>query len=131
MSAHPEHRRAAIAAISIVLALTACSRSSTPNEPAYGTPSPSASPVVDRWLAAVGVAPLADDLDTLTERLLEPLGEALVVSPVDCFEGLPADVDDGYVIGALAESRGRAEALVAEAGERPLFTASVTMLCTD
>jgi hypothetical protein len=77
------------------------------------------------------VAPLADDLDAMTARLREPLGESLVVSPADCFRGLPAEVDDGYVIGALASSREEAQELVADAGETVLFAASVTILCTD
>jgi len=90
-----------------------------------------ASPAPERWLAAVELAPLADDLDAPTERLIGPLGEALVVSPVDCFEGLPADVDDGYVIGAVGDSKDEVEGLILDAGEQVLFSASVTILCTD
>jgi hypothetical protein len=80
---------------------------------------------------AVEVAARADDLDAATQRLREPLGEALVVSPVDCFEGLPDDAGQGYVIGALSPSKEDAERLVAEAGEAVLFSASVTIVCPD
>jgi hypothetical protein len=86
---------------------------------------------VSRWLAVVDVAPRADDLDAATERLREPLGAALVVSPVSCFDGLPTDAGDGYLIGAVGESRNEVERLVAAAGDRVMFSASVTILCTD
>jgi hypothetical protein len=95
------------------------------------TPSPPASADAGRWIAVVEVAPRADDLDTATQRLREPLGTALVVSPFDCFEGLPAEAGEGYVIGALAGSSDEAERLVVGAGEPVLFTASVTILCVD
>ena len=97
-----------------------------------GDPTTTASsPDAVRWLAAVEVAPWADDLDAATQRLREPLGEALVVSPVDCFEGLPPEAGQGYVIGALAVSSEAAEGLVAEAGEPLLFIAPVTIVCPD
>lgn len=98
-----------------------------------GSPAATATPPSDaaRWLAAVEVAPRADDLDAATERLIEPLGTALVVSPTDCFEGLPAGAGEGYVIGAVGDSRDAVERLVTDAGEPILFTASVTILCTD
>ncbi len=101
-------------------------------ETADPSPSSSAPPASDvRWLAAIEVAPRADDLDALTLRVRDLLGPALVVSPVSCFEGLPARAGDGYVIGAVADSREEVERLVGDAGEPVLFTASVTILCTD
>ena len=58
--------------------------------------------------------------------------EALVVSPVDCFEGLPPEAgDDGYVIGALAGSEAEAKAMIEDAGEGALFTVNVTIVCPD
>ncbi len=104
-----------------------------PVEPEDPTPAPSveASAGGQRWLAAVQVAPRADDLDATTERLIDVFGTSLVVSPADCFDGLPAGVDDGYVVGAVGSSRDEVERLVADAGEKVLFTASVTIACTD
>lgn len=95
--------------------------------------SPSASPSADgeTWIAVIDVASDPNDLDALTQRLLEPLGTALVVAPVDCFEGLPDSADDGYLIGAVGEARSEVERRVVDAGETVAFSANVTILCTD
>ena len=58
------------------------------------------------------------------------LGQALVVSPVSCFEGLPAVAGEDTVVGAIAQSPDQAERLVSDTGVELLFTASVTV-CTD
>lgn len=100
------------------------------DDPAPAT-APTAAATGERWLAVVEVAPLADDLSALTERLRDALGLALVVSPVDCFEGLPPELEAGYLAGAVGDSAEQVEALVAEAGEQVLFTASVTIVCKD
>lgn len=125
--------RAVVTLVSVAaFALGACGGGEAdPAQP--GPPAATATPSADvaRWLAAVEVAPRADDLDAATERLIEPLGPALVVSPTDCFEGLPAGAGEGYVIGAVGDSRDAVERLVTDAGEPILFTASVTILCTD
>ncbi len=84
-----------------------------------------------RWLAVIEVAPLADDLSAATQRLRDPLGLALVVSPVGCFEGLPLELETGYLIGAVGESATEVEQLISKAGERVLFTSPVAILCTD
>jgi hypothetical protein len=100
-----------------------------------GDRSPDASAAVSigggRWLAVAEVAPFADDLSELTEQLRDPLGRALVVSPVDCFEGLPPELEAGYLIGAVGDSAGEVERIMADAGEQVMFTAPVTIVCTD
>ena len=119
-------KRPSTTAVSVLaIAMVACAGRGGGGDPTAPAPT-SDGP---RWLAAVAVAPRADDLDATTQRLREPLGTALVVSPVDCFEGIPADSGQGYVIGALAPSKEDAERLVAEAGEAVLFSASVTIVC--
>ena len=119
--------------VPLLLAATSLAACGGGDEPADPAPATSVQPSVgtERWLAAVEVAPKADDLDAATERLRDPLGEALVVSPVDCFEGLPAGLDARYLIGAVGDSSDDVEQLVVDAGEKVLFTASVTVLCTD
>jgi hypothetical protein len=112
-------------ALSLAVALAACSGRGGGGDPTASAPTSDGA----RWLVAVEVAARADDLDAATQRLREPLGEALVVSPVDCFEGLPPEAGEGYVIGALAASSEVAEGLVAQAGEPLLFSASVTIVC--
>lgn len=123
--------RVIIAAMIVASIAAACSDPSPGAAPTSGSvpPSPGAG---ERWLAAVEVAPRADDLDRATERLRDVLGPALVVSPVDCFEGLPPEAgDDGYVIGALADSATQAQGLIENAGEGALFIAQVTIVCPD
>lgn len=116
--------------LALAIVLTACGGDrGTVDHPPAAPSDPSASDA--RWLAVIEAAPRADDLDALTQRVRDPLGHALVVSPVSCFEGLPEGAGDGYVIGAVAGSREEAELLVEGAGEPVLFTASVTILCTD
>lgn len=108
-------------------------RSSTPTAATTSVSSPSASPSAEgeTWIAVIEVAADPDDLDALTQQLLEPLGTALMVAPVDCFEGLPEAANDGYVIGAVGDSRSEVERAVVDAGETVAFTANVTILCTD
>lgn len=113
----------------MVIALAGCGGGGETAEPS--TP-PSVPPTADeRWLSVIEAAPRADDLDALTRRVRDSLGPSLVVSPVSCFEGLPVVAGEGYLIGAIAQSPDEAERLVSDTGEPVLFTASVTMLCTD
>ena len=54
-----------------------------------------------------------------------------MVAPTECFEGLPDDAGDGYIIGAVGDSRREVERWVVDAGEEVSFSANVTILCTD
>jgi hypothetical protein len=125
--------------LSLTLTLAGCGedpevgRNSTTSASTTSISPPSASPSPEgkRWIAVIDVAADPNDLDALTQRLLEPLGTALVVAPVDCFEGLPETADDGYVIGALGDARSEVERRVVDSGETVAFTANVRVLCTD
>lgn len=118
-----------LALLTAALLIGACAQTDGAGE---GSPPPSSvSNGGERWLAVVDVAPLADDLSEMTEQLRDPLGKALVVSPVDCFEGLPSELVDGYLIGAVGDSAGEVERLMTDADEEVMFTASVTIVCTD
>jgi hypothetical protein len=119
---------AVIAALS--LWLPACGADAPPG-PTGADTAASTPGAATAWLAAVEVAPRADDLDPATDRLREVFGGALVVSPTDCFAGLPAEAGEGYLIGAVADTRQDVERLLDDAGEVPLFVAPVTILCSD
>jgi hypothetical protein len=133
--------RATLIAVGFALMLTpvGCAddpeggRNSTTSTPTTSVSASSTSPSAEgeRWIAVIDVAADPNDLDALTQRLLEPLGTALVVAPVDCFEGLPGTAKDGYVIGAVGEARAEVERRVVDAGKTVAFTANVTILCTD
>jgi hypothetical protein len=129
--------RALAAALTCSLALgavAACGERAEPNVEPSAEPTRTSAPppgAVETWLAVVDVAPEANDLDALTRRLLEPLGGAIMVAPVDCFEGLPPDVRNGYLIGAVGDTRAEVERLVEDAGEAVSFSANVVNVCTD
>jgi len=124
--------RTALLPLLIAMMMAACADTSEPGDedptsqtaPATGSPG-------ERWLAIIDVAPLADDLSATTEQLRDPLGLSLVVSPVDCFDGLPVDLESGYLIGAVGDSADEVERLIADAGEQAMFTGPVTIVCTD
>ena len=131
--------RKTLITVGFVLTLAGCGddpepgRASTPSTsmPSVSSPSVSSSANEERWIAVVDVASDPSDLDALTQQLLDPLGSALVVSPTDCFEGLPDAAGDGYLIGAVGDARSEVEQLVVDAGETVAFSADVTILCTD
>jgi hypothetical protein len=132
--------RNVVIAIGVVLALASCGEDPEPPSgassasaatPSVSPLSPTPSAYEQRWIAVIRVAPDPNDLDALTQELLDPLGTALVVSPTECFEGLPDTASDGYVIGAVADTRSEAEGLILDAGEEVAFSARVTMVCTD
>jgi hypothetical protein len=126
-------------ACGLVLLMAACGEELGPGQGSTSTASPtsmspsSATPIAsgDRWIAVIDVASEPSDLDALTQRLRGPLGRALVVSPTDCFEGLPDRAGEGYLIGAAGESRAGVERLVTDAGEKVAFSAKVTIVCMD
>jgi len=125
---------AVLIALGFALTLASCGEDSGPTQ--TSTPmasSPSASPSASemRWIAVIDVAPDPSGLDPLTQRLLGPLGTALMVAPTDCFEGLPDAAGNGYLIGAVADSRSEVERRVVEAGEQVAFSAHVRIICTD
>lgn len=123
----------------LALTLAGCGDDPEPrraSSPSTTTPSlsPTSAPppmYEERWIAVIDVAPDPNDLDALTQRMLDPLGTALMVAPTQCFEGLPDAAGNGYIIGAVGDSRPEVERRVVEAGEEVAFSASVKIVCTD
>jgi hypothetical protein len=123
--------RTLVVVVAGLVALGGCAGRDGTDPPAGPAATSSSTPPVERWLAVMEVAPLADDLSETTERVRDRLGLALIVSPVDCIEGLPPELRDGYVLGAIGDSAHEVEQLVAEAGEQAMVTTHVTIVCTD
>lgn len=126
--------RKLLIALGFALTLAGCGDDLVPGPVASPSGlSPSASPSRSemRWIAVIDVASDPNDLDSLTRRLLDPLGTALMVAPTDCFEGLPDAAGNGYLIGAVGDSRSEVERRVVDAGEQVALSASVTIVCTD
>jgi len=120
---------AVLIALGFALTLASCGEDPGPRQTSTPSASPSASEM--RWIAVIDVAPDPSDLDALTQRLLDPLGIALMVAPTDCFEGLPDAAGNGYLIGAVGDSRSEVEQRVVDAGEEVAFSADVMIVCTD
>lgn len=120
---------------------TACADASSgapPSSPDAPTPSsdapstPAGVGTEEAWLAALRVETDPEALDADTAALKEILGGALIVSPAQCFQGLPADVDaSAYVLGVQTSTQKEMVDLVAEIEREPLFEAQVTVMCTD
>jgi hypothetical protein len=121
-------------ALGLALMLASCGEDPGPRQtstPSAASPSASPSTSETTWISVIAEAPDPSDLDALTQRLLEPLGIALMVAPTDCFEGLPDAAGSGYLIGAVGDSRSEVEQRVVDAGEKVAFSADVTIVCTD
>lgn len=126
--------RKLLTALGFVLTLATCSEdpgAGKTSPPSASSPSVSPSASVMRWIAVIDVASDPSALDPLTQRLLDPLGTALVVAPTDCFGGLPDAAGDGYLIGAVGDSRREVERRIVDAGEDVAFSATVKIFCTD
>lgn len=131
--------RKVLIAFGFALTLAGCGDDPEPpqaSSPSAATPSvsrPSATHPAyeERWIAVIDVALDPNELDPLTQRLRDPLGTALMVAPTQCFEGLPDAAGNGYIIGAVGDSRREVERRVVDAGEDVAFSANVKILCTD
>ena len=82
------------------------------------------------WLAVLRTADEPDALDAATARLAPVLDGALVVSPTNCFAGLPSDVG-GYLLGAAAGSRAELDRIVAATGLVPTLVVKTRSACGD
>lgn len=130
MSAFTSRTWSLLALVAVVVALGGCADRGAPVD-VPPPPDTTAPPAVERWLAVIEVAPLADDLSETTDRVRDRLGLALIVSPVDCIDGLPSELRAGYVLGAVGDTAAEVERLIDDAGEHALFSERVTVLCTD
>jgi hypothetical protein len=131
------HRRGRWSIASVV-ALLLIGSAGCGNDPAGrpgDTPTPvgsTAAAVSEGWLAVIAVGADPNELDRLTQELLPIGGVAFVVSPSECFEGLPAAHDEaGYVLGFLSEDRAVVEALLDRAERPAMFVVRVRSHCTD
>jgi hypothetical protein len=135
------HRhRVIVGLLALILMLGGCGSApgggEGPGSPADpdGSPSPkpaSVSVSADRWIAVIATGDLADDLDEEAGAVRQALGPAMVVSPVACLEGLPAEAGSGYVLGAVGSSEQEATEAVENAERAPLFVVPVTVVCID
>ena len=78
--------------------------------------------------------PRPDSLDPSTEELLDAAGGNIAVQPVQCWEGLAADlgVNAGeYAAAVIASSKDELDAVVEEVGREPIGTGEYEAFCLD
>ncbi len=67
-----------------------------------------------------------------TADVLSIVGGSIVVSPVACFEGLPADIPlDSYLLGVVASTKDALDGIVAAVHRTAIFEGQVRTMCLD
>jgi hypothetical protein len=130
-------RRALVVAAGVlVAAATACSNSGGARMLDL---SPSASPSpdagtgsVEEWIAVFRTEADPHDMSGETADLLTIVGGSIVVSPVACFEGLPASFHlDAYLLGVVAPTKDALDGVVATVDRAAIFEGQVRTMCLD
>ena len=130
---------AVVALLCLALGLSGCSRDPAPRSLDFreasgsgGSATPAEDGVVTEWLAVFRTATDVDELDADTTAVKAIVGGAIVVSPVNCFDGLTVD-DPGttYVLGVVAPSKEQLDALVDRVDRPTVFVGRVRTMCLD
>ena len=124
------------AVLALAAATAACSGASRKGTLDVGR-SESASPgggtgSVETWIAVFRTEADPRDMSGDTAKVLAIAGGAIVVSPVACFEGLPADLQlDSYVLGVVAPAKDALDEIVSEVDRAVIFEGQVRTMCLD
>lgn len=127
----------AFAIVGVVFVLTACSKEGTGGEAVtLDTPSTSSSATsegsVTEWLGVLRTEADVNALDADTSAVMAVVNGSIVVSPVACFDGLPASFEpDAYVLGVVAGSKALLDQLLDEVGRPTIFEGQVRTMCLD
>jgi peptidoglycan/LPS O-acetylase OafA/YrhL len=129
-------RALVVAAVLLVAAATTCSNSGgarTLDLSGAATPSPDAGTgSVEKWIAVFRTEADPHDMSDETADVLAIVGGSIVVSPVACFEGLPADFHlDAYLLGVVAPTKDALDQVVARVGRTAIFEGQVRTMCLD
>lgn len=118
--------------------LASCASSAvTPSSPAGSAPVPVVSEDAgEAWVAVLATAADPSDLSEERKATLADLGDALagyvIVSPVSCLHGLPADMPAGdYALAIQQDTRVEVRALAGQLPDAPSFIGPVHVVCTD
>lgn len=123
--------------LGLMLTAAACGQNSS-RAPATGTSPTTVETRVEtsvrQWVAVFDTAFHPDDLDPSTEELLDSAGGHIAVQPVQCWEGLAADLeaDPGvYAAAVIATSEDELDGVVDEVGREPIGTGEYEAFCLD
>jgi hypothetical protein len=87
---------------------------------------------VEEWIAVFRTEADPHDMSDETADVLSIVGGSIVVSPVACFEGLPADFRlDAYLLGVVAPTKDALDEVVATVGRTAIFEGQVRTMCLD
>jgi hypothetical protein len=87
---------------------------------------------VQTWIAVFRTEADPHDMNEDAADVLAIAGDAIAVSPVACFGGLPADIPlDSYVLGVVAPTKDALDEIVAEVGRTAIFEGQVRTMCLD
>ena len=89
---------------------------------------------VRQWVAVFDTAGHPDDLDPSTEELLEEVGGHIAVQPVQCWDGLAADLELNaglYAAAVIATSEQELADVVGDVGREPIGTGEYEAFCID
>jgi hypothetical protein len=122
--------------IALVVSLMSCSNGTGDGAVTLGPPSASSSVTgegsVTRWLGVLRTEADVDALDADTAAVIAVVGGSIVVSPVACFDGLPASFEPGaYLLGVVADSRELLDQLLDQVGRPAIFEGQVRTICLD
>lgn len=126
----------ALAIVAFVM-LTACSKDGTRDGAVTLDPPSTGSSVtgegsVTTWLGVLRTDADVDTLDADTAAVMAVVDGSIVVSPVACFDGLPASFEpDAYVLGVVAGSKELLDRLLDEVGRPAIFEGQVRTMCLD
>ena len=126
----------AAAAATLAVAPTGCSGGGGNATLDLGT-SVSATPdagtgSVQKWIAVFRIEADPRDMNEDTADVLAVVGGAIVVSPVACFDGLPADLPlDSYLLGVVAPAKDALDEIVADVDRTVIFEGHVRTMCLD
>jgi hypothetical protein len=132
----PGRRSLVVVAALLVAATTGCSHAGRGGTLELGA-SDSASPdtgtgSVEEWIAVFRTEADPHDMDADTADVLAVVGGAIVVSPVACFEGLPAELAPGsYLLGVVAPTKDALDEIVVEVDRTVIFEGQVRTMCLD
>jgi hypothetical protein len=122
--------------LGVMLAAAACGQdpSRAPATEASPTVETPVGTSVQQWVAVFDTAPHPDDLDPSTEELLDAAGGNIAVQPVQCWEGLAADLEVNpgeYAAAVIATSKDELDGVVQEVGGEPIGTGEYEAFCLD
>jgi hypothetical protein len=136
----PDRRaRLAVVAVMVLLLATAtagCSEAERDRTLDLGRsddPSPAATTgSVQEWIAVFRTEADPRDMREDTAVVVSIVGGSIVVSPVACFEGLPADLPlDAYLLGVVAPTKDALDEIVADVDRTAIFVGQVRTMCLD